>query len=208
MIRHANPEPSIMRFSLTLATVLLAAPTLANEDLAQQIDIVAPLLEAENYEALGGPDTHQALVESVDGRWFTLDNTVRNWEGSGAPDRERLAQSIERTCADTWENIVTHRATGPDSFEVRQESPQGEDHGSFEMKPIPDSQRGFTAEMDDAYIIEMYGLAEAGQLEQDRVLADMRARLDEGYEIWRPTPDLMINVSSLETEVWGRCPAE
>jgi|GEM_PF-2470487 len=195
-----------MRHSLVLVATLIAMPVLASEELAQQLDVVAPLVNSGQFEALGGPDTSETLVENVDGRWFTLDNTVRNWEGSGAPDRERLARSIERTCADDWENIVTYQATGPASFRVSQTSPSGEDKGTFEMQPVAGTDRTFTAHMDDDYIIKIYGLEDAGAMRQEAILSDMRDRLNEGLQIWMPTPDLMVNVSSAETEVWGRCP--
>lgn len=195
-----------MRHSLAILAALIAAPALASEELAQQIDIVAPLVNSADFEALGGPDTPDALVEGVDGRWFTLDNTVRNWVGSGTPNRESLARSIERTCADDWENIVIYETTGPDSFRVLQTSPSGEDNGTFDMQPVAGTDRTFTAHMEDDYILTIFGLENADALQQEAVLSDMRDRLSEGQKIWRPTPDLMVNVSSEETEVWGRCP--
>ncbi|ODT68521.1 MAG: hypothetical protein ABS75_20325 [Pelagibacterium sp. SCN 63-23] len=195
-----------MRHFLAILAALVAAPAFASEELAQQIDIVAPLVNSGDFEALGGPDTPESLVQGVDGRWFTLDNMVRNWEGSGAPDRERLARNIERTCADDWENIVIYETTGPDSFRVSQTSPSGEDNGTFDMQPVADTDRTFTAHMEDEYILAIFGLEDAGALQQEAALNDMRDRLSEGLQIWRPTPDLIVNVSSAETEVWGRCP--
>lgn len=195
-----------MRHALVLVATFIAVPVLASEELAQQLDVVAPLVNAGQFEALGGPDTPETLVEGVDGRWFTLDNTVRNWEGSGAPDRERLARGIERTCADDWENIVIQEATGPDSFRVSQTSPSGEDKGTFDMQLVVGTDRTFTTHMDDDYIIQIFGLEDAGTIRQQAVLDDMHDRLSEGQQIWMPTPDLMVNVSSAETEVWGRCP--
>jgi len=195
-----------MRHSLAILAAIIAAPAIASEELAQQIDIVAPLVNSGHFEALGGPDTPKSLAQGVDGRWFTLNNTVRNWEGSGAPDRKRLARSIDRTCADDWENIVVYETTGLDSFRVSQTSPSGEDNGTFDMRPVAATDRTFTAHMEDDYILRIFGLEDADALQKEAVLSDMRDRLSEGQQIWRPSPDLMVNVSSAETEVWGRCP--
>ncbi|SFV32678.1 hypothetical protein SAMN05216456_1735 [Devosia crocina] len=196
-----------MRLAIALLASALVQPAFATEQMAQQLDSVAPLIEAENFELLGGPDTHEGIVETVGGRWFTLSNTARNWEGDGsASDRETLTWAIERTCADDWEIIITHEATGPNSFLVQQLTPDGADKGTFEMEPVPGSERRFSMEASDQYILEIFDMTDADAMRQDAVLADMRARMEEGLDIWMPSPDLMVNVSSFEVEVWGRCP--
>lgn len=195
-----------MRLPVTLLALAIANSASASEDLATQLDVVAPLIQSQDYASLGGPDTHEGLVAGLEGRWFTLNTTARNWGSDGVEDREALMRSIERTCSDTWENIVTYSVTGPDSFRVEQRSPDGQDNGTFEMHAVPDTERRFTAEMDDQYILEIYGMTDASPIRQSALLDDMRGRLAEGVDLFKPTPDLTVNVSSYETEVWGRCP--
>jgi len=197
-----------MRLSLSLTVFLVATPAFSSEDLAQQIDRVAPLVSAADFAALGGPNTPETIVEGIDGRWFTLVNTVRNWEGSGAADLERLQRAIERTCADTWENIVTYEATGPGTFRVVQQSPEGEDQGTFDMVPQNETSRVFTTTLDDDYIKKIFDIdADAPAQVQAAALAEIHALMGAGLEIWRPTPDLMVNIrANDEPEVWGRCP--
>ena len=195
-----------MRFVIALVAAATAFPALANDGLAPQIDAVAPLVNAGNFESLGGPDTPQGIVAGIGGRWFTLKNTVRNWTGTGAPDSANLQRNIEQTCADDWENIVTQEAIGPDSFRVVQTGADGQDNGTFDMRVVDGTERTFTTHMEDAYILQIYGLENADALRQDAVLKDMHARMSEGVQIWLPSPDLMVNVSTAETEVWGRCP--
>ncbi|MFD1251577.1 hypothetical protein DEVEQU_03629 [Devosia equisanguinis] len=192
-----------MRLLLALAATLLAAPVSANEDLALQIDRVAPSLNGGNLTTLGGPETPQALVDGLDGRWFTLKNTVRNWRGTGDADRENLARAIERTCADTWENIVTYTTTSPTTFRVTQQSPEGDDHGTFDMEPVEPAGRVFATTVEDDYIAKVFGIDAASP-----ELAETRALLSAGLEIWRPTPDVLVNLrANQEIEVWGRCPS-
>lgn len=195
-----------MRLVIAFVVTAMALPALGNEELAKQIDAVAPLVNAEDYDALGGPDTARTIVDGIGGRWFTLKNTVRNWTGTGAPDRASLARNIENTCSDDWENIVMQEASGPESFRVVQTGPDGEDNGTFEMRSVDDTGRTFTTHMDDDYILQIYGMENADVMRQDALLKDMHERMSEGVQIWLPTPDLMVNVSSAETEVWGRCP--
>ena len=195
-----------MRLPVTLLALAIANSASASEDLAAQLDIVAPLIQSQAYASLGGPDTPEGLVAGLEGRWFTLNTTARNWGGDNIEDREALMRSIERTCSDTWENIVTYAVTGPDSFRVEQRSPDGQDNGTFEMHAVTDTERRFTAEMDDQYILEIYGMTDASPIRQSALLDDMRARLAEGVDLFKPTPDVTVNVSSYETEVWGRCP--
>jgi hypothetical protein len=196
-----------MRIPLALVAVVMTVPVSADDTLADQIDIVAPLVNAHDITALGGPGDHVSLVAAIEGRWFTLDTTVRNWEGSGEPDRERLNRAVERLCSDGWENIVTHEVIGPDRFRILQRSPDGKDQGTFEMKPVAGSVRSFSFEADDAYILGIYGLTHAEASRQKEVLTEMRSIEEKGAELWVPTPDLMVSVSASGTEVWGRCPA-
>jgi hypothetical protein len=145
---------------LAAAILLVPAASLGSEDVAAQIDAIAPLVNAGELDALGGPGTAAELVEGIDGRWYTLDNTVRNWTAD-ADARDVLARAIERLCADDWENLVTHTATGPDSFRVDQRSPEGEDHGSFELRAVDPEGRVFSIELDEDYLLAIYGLEDA-----------------------------------------------
>lgn len=196
-----------MRMLLASTFALVATAVVANDDLAEQIDSVAPLLAAGQFEDFGGPDTHEAIVNGVDGRWFTLQNTARNWKGDAAANRERLAQTIERTCSDTWENIVTHEVTGPGTFIVSQQSPSGEDQGTFEVRPLDDEPHAFTTFVSDEDILEMLNLATATAEAQAQALAEVRDVLNQGVQIWRPTADLMVNSGAGDVEIWGRCPS-
>lgn len=97
--------------ALVLVSVSEAA---ASERIAEQIDRIAPLVATGDVQQLGGPEAASEIVAGLAGRWFTLNNTIRNWELEDRASRESLARSIERLCADDWENIVTYSVTGPD----------------------------------------------------------------------------------------------
>ncbi|MBF0678203.1 MAG: hypothetical protein IR164_04600 [Devosia sp.] len=194
-----------MRLPLILAAALLAGPASASEDIAAVLDRIAPLLQAEEFEKLGGPNTPAEIARMIEGRWFTLDNTARNWSGDAEADRRRLAQTIARTCADDWEVRVTMETTGTESFRVVQVSPDGADQGTTEMMATPGTERHFTSEFDEDYIVALFELDENPR-ERGAVLAEMRERLEGGLDLWLPSPDVSVNVSPFETEVWGRCP--
>ncbi|KKB09614.1 hypothetical protein [Devosia chinhatensis] len=196
-----------MRFAFVLVLVS-APPAIAYEDLALQIDRIAPLVNASKFEALGGPEAASAIVENIGGRWFTLVSTVRNWERDPQSNRERLEDAIKRTCADDWENIVTYTITGPDTFRVEQRSPLGEDLGLFEMEPVSADSRVFTTVVSDAYILEISGIENVPEVVRDAAIAEVRAEIEAGLTIWRPSDDLTVNVrADGEAEVWGRCPS-
>ncbi|KAA0971963.1 hypothetical protein FPY71_02225 [Aureimonas fodinaquatilis] len=195
-----------MRLPLVFAFALAATPALADDDLAAQIDMVAPHLASGQLAELGGPEAAEAIVAGMDGRWFTLKTTVRNWEGDGPADRDSLTRTIERTCSDTWENIVTHQVTGPGTFIVSQQSPEGKDHGTFEVVPVANEARTFKPSITDEAILAMLELEDATKVDQDKALSEVRQTLDQTVQIWRPTPDLMVNSSAKGIEVWGRCP--
>ncbi|UYO00265.1 MAG: hypothetical protein KIT02_03305 [Devosia sp.] len=197
-----------MRIPIILAGVFCATSALADEDLARQLDTIATAFNAGQLDSLGGPDTPAEIVDQIDGRWFTLANTVRNWTGESQADTERLTDTIERTCSDTWENLITHEATGPDSFRIRQESPEGEDHGTFELFPHESGGRLFTMDLDESYILAISGLADADADRQREVLDAMNAMISDGIAVWRPTPDLMVNTGPEGAEIWGRCPGQ
>lgn len=195
-----------MRVSLAIVFALASTAVFANEQLAAQIDEVAPLLAAGQLEALGGPDTHDAIVEGIDGRWFTLQNTARNWTGIASDDRLSLAQTIERTCSDTWENIVTHETTGPGTFVVSQRSPTGDDQGTFEIRPVQGEPHTFTTFVSDKDVLAMLNLEGADAKAQEAALSHMHDVMNQGIQIWRPTLDLVVNSTAEEVEIWGRCP--
>ena len=195
-----------MRFSLAIVLALTSTSVFASEKLAAQIDEVAPLLAAGNLEALGGPEDQEAIVEGLDGRWFTLQNTSRNWKDSPEANLELLTQTIERTCSDTWENIVTHEVTGPGTFIVSQKSPTGEDQGTFEIRPVEGEAHTFTTFVSDEEILAMMNLENAAANEQEAALSQVREAMNQGVQIWRPTADLMVNSGAGEVELWGRCP--
>ena len=191
---------------IAAATLLLSVSAAsASESIADQIDRIAPLVAAGEPEQLGGPDTPSEIVSGLSGRWFTLNNTVRNWEREGSSARQYLKQGIERLCADDWENIVTFSATGPDSFRIEQQSPAGEDRGTFDMVAVGGG-REFSTEMDEDYILSIYGLEDAPASRQQELLEEMKVILEGGEEIWLPEPDVMVARSAVEIEVWGRCP--
>jgi hypothetical protein len=188
------------------ATLLLSVSAAsASESIAHQIDRIAPLVTAGELERLGGPESPSEIVSGLSGRWFTLNNTVRNWEREGGSARQMLGQSIERLCADDWENIVTFSTTGPGRFRVEQQSPTGEDKGTFDMVALGDG-RTFSTVMDEDYILSIYGLEDAPAFRQQEVLREMKAIVEEGEEIWLPGPDIMVVRTAIEVEVWGRCP--
>jgi hypothetical protein len=188
------------------ALVLVLIPEAsASERIAEQIDRIAPLVASGELQQLGGPEAASEIVAGLAGRWFTLNNTVRNWKLEDRSSRDGLARSIERLCADDWENIVTYSVTGPDRVHIHQRSPTGEDHGSFDMVAV-DGGRTFSSVLEDDFILTIYGLEDAPQDQQQKVLAEMKAALEGGQEIWVPGPDIMVIRTAAETEVWGRCP--
>lgn len=194
-----------MSIALAALTLLSSPAAWAAEPIADQIDKIAPLVAAGELEQLGGPQAASEIVEGLAGRWFTLNNTVRNWEREDSSARENLARSIERLCADDWENIVTFSVTARDRFHIEQRSPAGEDQGSFEMIAAGDG-RTFNMSIDEAYILAIYGLEDAPKDRQQEVLAEMRAIVEGGQEIWLPGSDVMVSRTAVEVEVWGRCP--
>lgn len=177
----------------------------ASERIAEQIDRIAPLVATGELQQLGGPEAAPEIVAGSAGRWFTLNNTVRNWELEASASRESLARSIERLCADDWENIVTYSVTGPNRIHIDQRSPTGEDHGSFDLVAV-DGGRIFSTVLEDEYILSLYGLEDAPQDQQQKALAEMKAVFQGGQEIWLPGGDVMVIRTAAETEVWGRCP--
>lgn len=184
---------------------LLSIPGAASDGIAEQIDRIAPLVATGELQQLGGPEAASEIVADLAGRWFTLNNTVRNWELEDRSSRDGLARSIERLCADDWENIVTYSVAGRDRIRIDQRSPTGEDQGSFDMVAVGDG-RTFSTVLEDAYILSIYGLEDAPQDQQQKVLAEMKAVLEGGQEIWVPGADVMVISTAAETEVWGRCP--
>lgn len=193
-----------MKNRIAIATLaLLAVPAHGSEEMAEALDWIAPIVESGELEQLGGPETAEDIVAGLEGRWFTLDNTVRNWtQGS---TRDRLADSIERLCADDWENIVRFETLEPDSFRIIQTSPEGEDHGTFELTAM-DGGRMFSADFDEAYLTELFGFNSDGADELEQALAEMKAIFEAGDEIWLPHPDIQVTRTVAEVEVWGRCP--
>jgi hypothetical protein len=196
----------MMRLALALAFALTTLTVHADENLAVQMDAVAPILASGKLEELGGPDTHEAIVEGIDGRWFTLKNTARNWEGSGSADRERLARSIERTCSDSWENILTYEVIAPGAFIAAQRTPAGVDKGTFEIQPAESGMRTFRTLVDDDYFLGLLDLEGADAAKKEAELSKFRDLMNKGFEIWRPTPDLLIISRVDDFEIWGRCP--
>ena len=196
-----NPLP----FAAAALALLSIAEASASERIAEQIDRIAPLVKTGALQQLGGPDSASEIVAGLAGRWFTLNNTMRNWELEDRSSREHLARSIERLCADDWENIVTYSVTGPDRVHIDQRSPAGEDHGSFDVVALGDGRK-FNTLLEDDYILSIYGLEDAPHEQQQKVLTEMKALLEGGQEIWIPGADVMVIRTAAETEVWGRCP--
>lgn len=189
-----------------LSALLLTSVAQADESLAQQIDAVAPIVNAGDLDDLGGPSTAAELLQDIDGRWFTLANTVRNWGRDGDDTRATLEHAIERLCSDEWENLVTYQALGADRFRIEQVSPTGEDQGTFEMVSTDPASRVFSTIVDEDYLLAISGLTEAEPAQQKELLDDFKAVAEQGVEVWRPGPDLWVNRNAAEIEVWGRCP--
>ncbi|WP_240229226.1 hypothetical protein [Devosia lacusdianchii] len=189
-----------------LSALLLTSVAQADESLAQQIDAVAPIVNAGDLDDLGGPSTAAELLQDIDGRWFTLANTVRNWGRDGDDTRATLERAIERLCSDEWENLVTYQALGVDRFRIEQVSPTGEDQGTFEMVSTDPATRVFSTIVDEDYLLAISGLTEAEPAQQKELLDDFKAVAEQGVEVWRPGPDLWVNRNAAEIEVWGRCP--
>jgi hypothetical protein len=194
-----NTKSAVAIASLTL----LATPGFAYEEMAKQLDWIAPLVEAGKLERLGGPDRATEIVAGIEGRWFTLNNTARNWQNEG--NRSRLGDSIALLCGDDWENIVRFEPLGPGSFRIVQTSPEGEDHGTFDMTTM-DGARTFSAVYDEAYLTWLFEREGSKEDELQRSLGEMKAILEIGEEIWLPHPDIQVSRSASEVEVWGRCP--
>lgn len=189
-----------------LSALLLTSVAQADESLAQQIDAVAPIVNAGDLDDLGGPSTAAELLQDIDGRWFTLANTVLNWGRDGDDTRATLEHAIERLCSDEWENLVTYQALGGDRFRIEQVSPTGEDQGTFEMVSTDPATRVFSTIVDEDYLLAISGLTEAEPAQQKELLDDFKAVAEQGVEVWRPGPDLWVNRNAAEIEVWGRCP--
>jgi hypothetical protein len=194
-----NTKSAVVIASLNL----LATPVFAYEEMAKQLDWTAPLVEAGELAKLGGPDRATDIVAGLEGRWFTLNNTARNWQNEGF--RSRLGDSIAQLCGDGWENIVRFEPLGPDSFRIVQASPEGEDQGTFDMTTM-DGARTFGAVYDEAYLTSLFEREGSKEDELQRLLGEMKAIMKSGEEIWLPHPDIQVSRSASEVEVWGRCP--
>ncbi|WEJ35032.1 hypothetical protein [Devosia sp. SD17-2] len=194
-----------LRVAAAALVLVSVSEVAATELIAEQIDRIAPLVATGEVQPLGGPEPASEIVAGLAGRWFTLNNTIRDWELEDRASRESLARSIDRLCADDWENIVTYSVTGPDRIHIDQRSPTGVDHGSFDLVAV-DGGRMFSTVLEDDYILSIYGLEDAPQDQQQKALAEMKAALQGGQEIWLPGADVMVIRTAAEIEVWGRCP--
>jgi hypothetical protein len=190
-------------FSAIASLTMLALPVSASEEIAKALDWIAPLVEAGDLEKLGGPTSATEIVAGLEGRWFTLNVGVRNWDNEGT--RSRLGASIARLCGDEWENIVHFEPTGPDSFRIVQTSPEGKDNGTLELTTM-DGVRTFTGVYDEAYLTALFEGEGYKGSELQGMLDDMKAVLEAGDEIWLPHPDIQVSRTVAEVEVWGRCP--
>lgn len=193
-----------MKARIAIATLsLLAVPAHASEEMAEALDWIAPIVASGELEQLGGPETAEDIVAGLEGRWFTLNVTVRNWEVGSSSDE--VGKDIALLCADDWENIVRFEPLGPDSFRIIQTSPEGEDQGTLDMATM-DGERKFTAEYNEAYLTEIFERRGDRGAELEKMLGEMKAIFGAGEEIWLPHPDIQVIRTVAEVEVWGRCP--
>ncbi|RDE08937.1 hypothetical protein [Pelagibacterium lacus] len=94
-----------MKLLIVSAAALFASVTsgfgVNAADLAAQLDVVASAVNAEDLDAIGSPDDPAEIIGDLDGRWFILNNVVRNWgtEGVGFGP-EDLERSQTRNCSD------------------------------------------------------------------------------------------------------------
>jgi hypothetical protein len=197
-----------MRVSVVGIAVIagLAAPagTVAAEDLAEQLDAIAPFVNAKDLDSIGGPDDPGGIVAGLDGQWFPLNNTVRNW-GKDGFDAEGLAQSMARSCAEDATASTFYEATGDSSFSVREVLRSYDTE--FHMVLTHVEGRRFAASFDDDEFIRSYGKEDASEAEKAEIL-EMAAQLrQQAPELWRPTEDILIVQGGFGIDVTGRCPA-
>lgn len=195
-------KPSTMVIAI-FAIASCSAPATA-QSLPEQLDVVAPLVNAESLDALGGPDNPESIVASIDGRWFTLNNTTRNWGEAGVgfgPDD--LENSRLRLCADDADESSVHEVTGPTSFDVHETI--GYYDVSLTQTVTWRDGRRFDILIDKGDYLRSYGIEADDDARREEMLGYLEILIEEGVEIWRPSEDILVLDGTFGTNVIGRC---
>lgn len=191
-------------FLAALSCALFTAQAVA-EELSEQMDRVAPAVNAGNLDGLGGPDNAESIIDGIDGRWFTLGNMVRNWGDDGVgfgPDD--LEQSRLRNCADDADYTMVQEVTGPTSFEIYETFASYDDASVTQSVTLAEGRR-FVVSVDEEELLRSYGLDPNDTDRAGEIIEVAKMLAEEGAEIWRPSDDLMVMSGGLGIDVIGRC---
>ncbi|WP_332714691.1 hypothetical protein [Pelagibacterium mangrovi] len=195
-----TPTAFLAALSFALFTAQAGA-----EELSEQMDRVAPAVNAGNLDALGGPDDAESIIDGIDGRWFTLANMVRNWGGDGVgfgPDD--LEQSRLRNCADDADYTMVQEVTGPTSFEIYETFASYDDTSVTQSVTLAEGRR-FVVSVDEEELLRSYGIDPNDADGASEIIEVAKMLAKEGAEIWRPSDDLMVMSGGLGIDVIGRC---
>lgn len=203
-------KPLARRLTSSLLLALFAGaagPALADavaEDLAAQLDQVALVVNGEAVEQLGGPEDPAALLDGLDGQWFTLNNLSRNWGEDGVGfDAADLASAMTRQCGPDADIAVHYAVTGENSFTVHELVRTHE----AELTTTVTAREGrmFTLAVDEEALLRSYGIGEDDEEARAEILAANAILIEQGIALWRPTPDIVVMVTPFGVDVTGRC---
>ncbi|WP_332719905.1 hypothetical protein [Pelagibacterium mangrovi] len=199
-----------MKALVVSAATLLVASTIgmgANAaDLAAQLDVVAPLVNAEDMDAIGGPDDPAEIIAGLDGQWFTLNNVTRNWGSDGVGfDQENLARSVARNCSDEADPSITYEVTGDTSWTVREILPRYETELTQTVTHLEGRRFSISVNLDE--LLHSYGKGEASESERAEMQEMVAMFKEQGAEFWRPSDDIFIASGPFGIDVTGRCPS-
>lgn len=198
-----------MKISIMSAATVIAASTfgwgVSAADLAAQLDFVAPAINAEDWDAIGGPDDPTGIIAGLDGQWFTMDNLVRNWGSDGVGfGPEDLERSVERNCAFEADSSTFYEVVGDAEFAVREVLPRYETELSQSVAHVEGRRFSVSVDMDD--LMRSYGMENAsdGDKAEIREMADLLK--GQGVEFWRPSDDILVAAGPFGIDVSARCP--
>ena len=191
-------------FLAALSCALFTAQAVA-EELSEQMDRVAPAVNAGSLDALGGPDDAESIIDGIDGRWFTLGNMVRNWGDDGVGlGSDDLEEGRLRNCADDADYIMVQKVTGPTSFEIHETFVSYGDASVTQSVTLAEGRR-FVVSVDEEELLRSYGIDPNDADGASEIIEVAKMLAKEGAEIWRPSDDLMVMSGGLGIDVIGRC---
>ena len=199
-----------MRVLVVSAAALFAASTVgisaSAADLAAQLDAVAAAVNAEDMDAIGGPDDAAGIIADLDGQWFALNNVVRNWGADGVGfDQEDLERSVARNCSDEADSSTFYEVTGDTSWAVREVLPRYETELTQTLTHLEGRRFSISVNLDE--LLRSYGQGEASESERAEMQEMVAMFKEQGAEFWRPSNDIFIASGPFGIDVTGRCPS-